>query len=387
MSPAPSDTAANTATLPLLKIHFTDGVDTIDGGINPQRICALLGSSYRLIDDAEQPDFLFYSNYGSEHLRYTDCVKIFIGYENTAPDFSICDYAVSCVHIAFGKRAFWYPIALWNNTVAPMPPLPDAEALQRDFCSFIYRQSGMGQGAALRLELAQKLMAAYKHIHCPGKVLHNTDAPELDGRDGTNWQESKMRYLSRFKFNIAFENSDTPGYITEKLMDAYKAGTVPIYWGGEGDIAPFPKESMIYAQDYPTLDALIHRIREVDENDALYLAMLRANPLHRASSLPTEAELKDFLLSIVARGNRPFDKDSYGVADTTRMMAVSRGRVHLWGHMVSVWLRAAWALLCLNQQALKHCAAWRFHLAATLRTAAQLRRIPYNILSRRIERH
>jgi hypothetical protein len=35
-----------------------------------------------------------------------------------------------------------------------------------------------------------------------------------------------------YNFVIAFENVDYPGYITEKIMDAFQAGTVPLYWGG-----------------------------------------------------------------------------------------------------------------------------------------------------------
>ena len=35
-----------------------------------------------------------------------------------------------------------------------------------------------------------------------------------------------------YNFTIAFENSDYPGYITEKIIHAFIAGTIPLYWGG-----------------------------------------------------------------------------------------------------------------------------------------------------------
>ncbi len=44
--------------------------------------------------------------------------------------------------------------------------------------------------------------------------------------------ENKDKTLRRYNFVLAFENSDFTGYITEKIIDAFKSGTVPLYWGG-----------------------------------------------------------------------------------------------------------------------------------------------------------
>ena len=130
----------------------------------------------------------------------------------------------------------------------------------------------------MRKHFCEYLMK-YRHVDCPGLVLHNMNAEELADRTDRNWRLSKQNFISKYKFAIAFENSDGNGYITEKLTDAYLSNVVPIYWGSTMDISPFPKESMIYAPDYPTFEALLQRIKEVDENDDLYLDMLRANPL------------------------------------------------------------------------------------------------------------
>lgn len=44
--------------------------------------------------------------------------------------------------------------------------------------------------------------------------------------------ENKIEVLSRYKFNLCFENAKSfPGYITEKIFDSFFAGTVPVYWG------------------------------------------------------------------------------------------------------------------------------------------------------------
>ena len=53
---------------------------------------------------SEEPDFLFYSVYRQNHIKYTNCVKIFYAGENIMPDFNKCDYGISYNYIYFGDR-------------------------------------------------------------------------------------------------------------------------------------------------------------------------------------------------------------------------------------------------------------------------------------------
>jgi hypothetical protein len=39
----------------------------------------------------------------------------------------------------------------------------------------------------------------------------------------------KQRGISRYLFHLAFENTVEPGYVTEKVFDALKAGTCVCY--------------------------------------------------------------------------------------------------------------------------------------------------------------
>lgn len=41
---------------------------------------------------------------------------------------------------------------------------------------------------------------------------------------------TKVEVCSVFKYNICSENSDTDGYVTEKLFHAFEAGCIPLYW-------------------------------------------------------------------------------------------------------------------------------------------------------------
>lgn len=69
---------------------------------------------------------------------------------------------------------------------------------------------------------------AIKHVDsigCPSMVHHNDE-------DLKNiYNDNKIEYLKQFAFNICPENSNSYGYVTEKIFEAIAAGCIPIYWG------------------------------------------------------------------------------------------------------------------------------------------------------------
>lgn len=48
---------------------------------------------------------------------------------------------------------------------------------------------------------------------------------------GYKWIESKILGLKDYMFQIAIENGKYDYYFTEKIIDCFRTGTVPIYWG------------------------------------------------------------------------------------------------------------------------------------------------------------
>ncbi len=80
-----------------------------------------------------------------------------------------------------------------------------------------------------------------KHITIDsyGKCLHNKDFPFSDTRHEEGWGKRKIELMSQYlvhfhtftnseQFVLAFENSNTRDYVTEKLFHAFLAGAVPI---------------------------------------------------------------------------------------------------------------------------------------------------------------
>lgn len=61
-------------------------------------------------------------------------------------------------------------------------------------------------------------------------VIKNTTGVDVYGR-GYNEISNKIIGLKDYKFSIVIENAKVDYYFTEKLIDCFITGTIPIYWG------------------------------------------------------------------------------------------------------------------------------------------------------------
>ncbi|MFC4685994.1 glycosyltransferase family 10 domain-containing protein [Epilithonimonas pallida] len=99
---------------------------------------------------------------------------------------------------------------------------------RENFCANISRADNNG----IRKTIID-LLVPIETVKCAGSFLKNTN--DLQEKFGDN----KIEYLKTFRFNICPENSNTKGYVTEKLFEAIIAGSIPIYWGSHN--RPDPK--------------------------------------------------------------------------------------------------------------------------------------------------
>ncbi|WP_158654479.1 glycosyltransferase family 10 domain-containing protein [Helicobacter felis] len=97
---------------------------------------------------------------------------------------------------------------------------------------------------------------------------------------------NKYEFLSQYKFNLCFENSKAHGYTTEKIIDAYFAHTIPIYWGNPAVALDFNPKSFINVHDFKDFKETLDYIRYLDTHDNAYLEMLHAHPLNTIEGRP-----------------------------------------------------------------------------------------------------
>jgi len=82
------------------------------------------------------------------------------------------------------------------------------------------------------------------------------DVPSFRGR-----VERKRDVMGRYRFALCYENiKDVPGYITEKLFDAFFAGTVPVYRGADNVTDHIPADCFVDLRLFPDYAALYEEL-------------------------------------------------------------------------------------------------------------------------------
>ena len=292
-----------------IRIKVTDFWHDDPTNNNPKcNVYNLLKDEYNILY-TENPDFVFYSVFGQQHNKYRGCVKVFFTGENTAPNFNKCDYAISFSPIEFRDRHFRYgggfSEAIYKAVKARKNESLDRNLTKRKFCNFVYKNNKNLDGVNARNAFF-KLLSKYKHIDSPGKVFNNMKNA-IEPRYG-NWRQGKIDFIKNYKFTIAFENTNTEGYTSEKLPDAFIAHSIPIYYGNSVVGMDYNKKAFIHVNDYNTFEDVVKKVIELDNDDDAYMAMLNEPPLVNATRDP-EKELKKFLINIIEKGNKPFNKD------------------------------------------------------------------------------
>ena len=222
---------------------------------------------------SSEPEFLFYSVFGTGHTRsqFNHCIKIWCTEENFRPDFTKCDYALTFDHLDNEPRHLRLPLYVrylfhhhqdTGRGLIKSPDFNPSRVLEAKtgFCNFIYSNAN----AKTRIEFFHKL-SKYKKVDSGGTVLNN-----LNYRP-----PNKLEFIKAYKFTIAFENSSWPGYVTEKLVEPMLMDSMPIYWGSPSVGHEFNSRSFINCHDYASLDDVIEQVVHLDKNDDAYLAKMK----------------------------------------------------------------------------------------------------------------
>ena len=87
---------------------------------------------------------------------------------------------------------------------------------------------------------------------------------------------NKLDFCAQYKFNIAFENSVSPGYVTEKVMQPLAVHSIPIYYGAPNVEEDFTEASMVRVKDEADIERAVEEIIYLDTHDDDYLEKVQA---------------------------------------------------------------------------------------------------------------
>jgi alpha(1,3/1,4) fucosyltransferase len=156
----------------------------------------------------------------------------------------------------------WLRVPLWIDYLDWWDPsAPNAVGLlmgsrkhrrRERFCTFV-----ASNNPTIRTEFFLRLNEA-RSVDSLGRYMNNRG--RLEG------VEALRNGLGGARFNIAFENQISPGYVTEKLLNPLIAGSVPIYWGAPEAATDFNPASFVSASEFTNLDALVRHVIWLDDN-------------------------------------------------------------------------------------------------------------------------
>jgi len=277
---------------------------------------SLFAQKYDVRISHVNPDVLIYSCFGLAHLEY-DCPKIFFSGENIPradsrikvdPDYRECSLSLT-KYPTSGRNIYlplWVLFVNWFMEVQPRPlpsnptyhvPIADlvSTAFDRNLPSFGLRDDILfinNNFIKDRVLLFLSLESSGLCVHSYGSLFNNSPRGPIRGSE-----KAKLDLMQSFKTTIAMENSYFPGYNTEKIIQPYASGCIPIYSGGL-DQTIFNVKSMIFANNYATRAELVEHVSKVVSSQVLYESYLE-QPLF-ARGVP-EYLLPESLLSSIEK--------------------------------------------------------------------------------------
>jgi hypothetical protein len=248
--------------------------------------------------ESQHPDYRFVSVFPDKtNTRYdllNDAVNVFYSGENVEPSTDRFDYALSFSltnHPNHYRLPCWVP-RLYQNGMRPKDLLstnrPQAvlSNIQPEFCNFIFRN---------RVDFREKFfyeLNARKPVAAPGVSCNNSPSIGASVAD-------KIAYQRNFRFSVAMENERSPGYTTEKIVEAFIAGTVPIYLGDPDIGDDFNLESFVNMVDVGDYARAVDRVLILDEDHRDYLRVRNA-PVFRDDVVP-EYAVEENIMSFFER--------------------------------------------------------------------------------------
>jgi alpha(1,3/1,4) fucosyltransferase len=269
-------------TKPPLRLGFTDYFYPMD-----EFFTYILSEVYNVVRDDRNPDYLIFSSedFGRSNESYTDprIVRIFYTGENRRPWGYKAHHAITFDHLD-GPHFYRMPIYVMDNWVYTqkygLPDIRDKPRIgvtsakeKEGFCSFVVRNPSCPQRNNMFYKLSE-----YKQVTSGGALFNNIGG-ELS-RDPVKFHTDKFEFLSKFKFNLCYENSSWPGYATEKIYHAFYCNTIPIYWGSPTVEMDFNIRGMISRHEFDSDEQMIDCIKEIDNDDDLYDGLISSSALN-----------------------------------------------------------------------------------------------------------
>ena len=263
--------------------------DAFDGDFFEYFFKTALGD-YERVANHDEADVVIKSVFGNTQTNPKKTI-MYIG-ENMRPSFVGYDYSLSFDYDDYDGRncrlPLWYSRLEWEgfkyrvrkpnrlhhgyeglipiNTLTSRREIEDGIA-KKHFCVLVANNP-----EGLRINLYNTL-SQYKQVEGFGNMFNR---PLV---------QSKFEIMPYYKFALCPENSIYEGYVTEKLIDAYAGGCIPLYSGTISVSEEFNSGAFINYRTFNSMAEFIGQVKYVDNNSQVYTNMYGQPLLRHKPSL------------------------------------------------------------------------------------------------------
>jgi len=262
-------------------------------------VTPILSKHFDIKLDEDRPDVLFHSVFGGmqETPRYK-CKKILYLGENKRSNEYGSNYSISFdLHSDTNFR-----LPLWQVYILLKSSLLDYTILKSPLLDRLYNRINMKEFSKwcafvvsnpsnfIRNSLYMRLNE-YKAVSSYGRAFPN-DFSLQKLSEGRYWRDAKDEFFQKHshKFMVAVENSPYKYYCTEKLMDAFLANTIPIYWGDTRIAEEWNERAFVNGTKIDIVEA----VKKIDRDDGLFRAMYEEPIFTDEQKKKLENNLKSF---------------------------------------------------------------------------------------------
>jgi len=118
----------------------------------------------------------------------------------------------------------------------------------------------------MREKLFNKFAKKCNKCYALGKCCGNF--PDKKRRVAGMWHSTELiKTYSKYEFAFAVEHCIKEGYITEKILNVFASGAIPIYWGATNVKKFFNAKAFINVRNFGSLDKCVNHVLSMTNED------------------------------------------------------------------------------------------------------------------------
>jgi alpha(1,3/1,4) fucosyltransferase len=256
--------------------------------------------SFEIVDREASADFVLTSVFPHRKAAYPEKTIALI-WENVRPNYEFYRFSISSDIDDYEGRNFrlpnWYEEIAWSDDLrGPKGPAQFHGYEERLDLEHLLMPPKVSSYVRKKFCC---LVTSYREGHraLAAEALGQIGPVDIFGNvTGAPLRRSKYELLGDYRFNLCFENSIFPGYYTEKPVHAWAAGCIPLYFSDPYYSVDFNPRAMINRISFPSLQAFVDKVAEVNASDALFAEFQKEPLLIRR---PTLDPLVSFLRAAI----------------------------------------------------------------------------------------